>query len=99
MTTNEVTTNANTNRVSFADLPPEVREFIGNTASDFFMDNYPDGDDFDEDEEPPLENEQLRAIAEMTNERFGTDYNDDDIFDFLEEFEQELIQCDGVICW
>ena len=30
---------------------------------------------------------------------FGTDYNDDDIFDFLEEFEQELIQCDGVICW
>ena len=76
-------TNANTNRVSFADLPPEVREFIGNTASDFFMDNYPDGDDFDEDEEPPLENEQLRAIAEMTNERFGTDYNDDDIFDFF----------------
>ena len=96
MTTNA---NANTNRVSFADLPPEVREFIGNTASDFFMDNYPNDDDFDEDEEPPLENEQLRAIAEMTNERFGTDYNDDDIFDFLEEFEQELIQCDGVICW
>ena len=49
-------------------------------------------------EEQDLTNEQLRAIAEMTNERFGTDYTDDDIFDFLEEFGQELIECDGVIC-
>ena len=66
-----------------------IRQFIVETAEAFYDDN--DNQD--------LTNEQLRAIAEMTNEKFATNYTDDDIFDFLEEFEQELIQCDGVICW
>ena len=66
-----------------------IRQFIIETAEAFYLDN--DNQD--------LTNEQLRAIAEITNEKFLSTYTDDDIFDFLEEFEQELIQCDGVICW
>ena len=66
-----------------------IRQFIIETAEAFYLDN--DNQD--------LTNEQLRAIAEMTNEKFLSTYTDDDIFDFLEEFGQELIECDGVICW
>lgn len=66
-----------------------IRQFIIETAEAFYVDN--DNQD--------LSNEQLRVIAELTNEQFGTNYTDDDIFDFLQEFEQELLVCDGVICW
>ena len=59
-----------------------IRQFIIETAEAFYDDN----------DNKDLTNEQLRAIAEMTNEKFGTNYTDDDIFDFLEEF-------GGVICW
>ena len=40
-----------------------IRQFIIETAEAFYLDN--DNQD--------LTNEQLRAIAEITNERFGTD--------------------------
>ena len=63
-----------------------IQQFIVETAEAFYVDN--DNQD--------LTNEQLRVIAEMTNEKFGTNYTDDDIFDFLEEFEQELLECDGI---
>ena len=59
-----------------------IRQFIIETAEAFYDDN----------DNKDLTNEQLRVIAEMTNEKFGTNYTDDDIFDFLGEFEQELIE-------
>ena len=63
-----------------------IQQFIVETAEAFYVDN--DNQD--------LTNEQLRVIAEITNEKFGTNYTDDDIFDFLEEFEQELLESDGI---
>ena len=67
----------------------QTEQFIVETAQAFYDDN----------NNQDLTNEQLRVIAEMTNEKFGTNYTDDDIFDFLEEFEQELLECDGMVCW
>ena len=74
----------------------QTEQFIVETAQAFYFDNDNKG----------LTNEQLRVIAEMTNEKFGTNYTDDDIFDFLEEFEQELVEARrsdtvvvAVICW
>ena len=31
-------------------------------------------------------NPELQLIAECVNDEFGTDFNDDDIFDLLEEY-------------
>ena len=66
-----------------------IHQFIVETAEAFYDDN----------NNQDLTNEQLCIIAEMTNEKFGTNYTDDDIFDFLEEFEQELIeaQCSDTV--
>ena len=63
-----------------------IQQFIVETTEAFYLDT----------NNQDLTNEQLTVIAEMTNEKFGTNYTDDDIFDFLEEFEQELIECDGI---
>lgn len=63
-----------------------TQQFIIETAETFYADN----------NNQDLTNAELETIAELTNEKFGTDSTDDDIFDFLEEFEQELIECDGI---
>lgn len=47
---------------------------------------------YEENNYQELENYELQYIARVVNEKFNTTFTDDDVFDILEDFEQDLKQ-------
>ena len=66
--------------IRLQDLDMNIMKYIVKLADECLL-------DFDDDDEyEGLMNPDLQSIAGATNETFGTDFNDDDIFDLLEEY-------------
>ena len=66
--------------IKLQDLDMNIMKYIAKIADGFLL-------DFDDDDEyEGLMNPDLQLIAECVNDEFGTDFNDDDIFDLLEGY-------------
>ena len=65
--------------IKLQDLDMNIMKYIVKLADECLL-------DFDDDEYEGLMNPDLQSIAGATNETFGTDFNDDDIFDLLEGY-------------
>ena len=65
--------------IRLQDLDMNIMKYIVKLADECLL-------DFDDDEYEGLMNPDLQSIAGATNETFGTDFNDDDIFDLLEGY-------------
>ena len=65
--------------IRLQDLDMNIMKYIIKLADECLL-------DIDDDEYEGLMNPDLQSIAGATNETFGTDFNDDDIFDLLEEY-------------
>ena len=68
-----------TKDIRLQDLDMNIMKYIMKLADECLL-------DFDDDEYEGLMNPDLQSIAGATNETFGTDFNDDDIFDLLEGY-------------
>ena len=68
-----------TKDIRLQDLDMNIMKYIVKLADECLL-------DFDDDEYEGLMNPDLQSIAGATNETFGTDFNDDDIFDLLEGY-------------
>ena len=65
--------------IRLQDLDMNIMKYIIKLADECLL-------DIDDDEYEGLMNPDLQSIAGATNETFGTDFNDDDIFDLLEGY-------------